>query len=161
MASEESFVVLVHYRGTIKRKTRSETWAARREKDSEDCIPISLLRDDVKYDSFIIGSNEDLQVLFHCRRQFSKVQTPELLTKLVDVVSNSVGSNRNTQTLGTVAGSSSRLVGASSFVPVNAPWDEPVASPLFAVDLNCIGGGEGTDFFTMWDTGWDGCCIAG
>ncbi|RYR54241.1 hypothetical protein Ahy_A06g029508 isoform A [Arachis hypogaea] len=119
MASEESFVVLVHYKGSIKRKTRSGMKFT--DKDS------LMLRDDVKYDSFIIGSDEDLQVLVHCRRQFSEVRTPELLAKL---------------TLGTVAGSSSRLVGASSPVPVNAPRDELVASPSFAVDLNCSGGGE-------------------
>ncbi|RYR07857.1 hypothetical protein Ahy_B05g075333 [Arachis hypogaea] len=64
-------------------------------------IPISVLGDDAKYDSFIIGSDENLQVLFHCRRQFSEVRTPELLAKLVDVVSSTGGSNRNTQTLGT------------------------------------------------------------
>ncbi|RYR05238.1 hypothetical protein Ahy_B06g085113 isoform F [Arachis hypogaea] len=78
-------------------------------------ISISVLRDDVKYDSFIIGSDEDL---------------------------HSGGSNRNTQTLGTVVGSSLRPVGASSSVPVNAPQDEPVASPSFAIDLNCSGGGK-------------------
>ncbi|RYQ99398.1 hypothetical protein Ahy_B07g087348 [Arachis hypogaea] len=41
-----------------------------------------------------------------------------------------------------VAGSNSRPVGASSSVPVNEPPDEPVASPSFAIDLNCSGGGE-------------------
>ncbi|RYR02514.1 hypothetical protein Ahy_B06g081308 [Arachis hypogaea] len=30
-------------------------------------IPIFVLRDDVKYDSFVISSDEDMQVLFHCR----------------------------------------------------------------------------------------------
>ncbi|XP_057758603.1 uncharacterized protein LOC130979234 [Arachis stenosperma] len=33
-------------------------------------IMISILWDDVKYDSFVIGSDEDLQVLFHYCRQF-------------------------------------------------------------------------------------------
>ncbi|RYR24341.1 hypothetical protein Ahy_B02g057839 [Arachis hypogaea] len=60
-------------------------------------IPISVLRDDVKYDSFVISSDEDLQVLHNCRRQFSEVRTPELLAKLVDSVSSSEGSNRNPQ----------------------------------------------------------------
>ncbi|XP_015966347.1 uncharacterized protein LOC107490090 [Arachis duranensis] len=173
MPSEESFIVLVHYRGSIKRKTRSgekftdkdplsifmrsttrfddflnsiiQKLGLQGVKQAQKLfyhILISVLRDDVKYDSFVIGSDEDLQVLFHCCRQFPKARTPELLTKLVDVVSSSGGSNRNTQTLGTVAGSSSRPVGACSSVPVNAPRDEPVASPSFAVDLNCNGGGE-------------------
>ncbi|QHO53796.1 Putative mutator sub-class protein [Arachis hypogaea] len=52
------------------------------------------------------------------------------------------GSNRNTHTIGTVAGSSSRPVGVSSSVPVNKPLVESVASPSFAVDLNCSGGRE-------------------
>ncbi|RYR10640.1 hypothetical protein Ahy_B05g079095 [Arachis hypogaea] len=41
-----------------------------------------------------------------------------------------------------VAGSSSRPIGASSSVPVYELLVEPVASPSFAVDLNCSGGGE-------------------
>ncbi|RYR68039.1 hypothetical protein Ahy_A03g014505 isoform C [Arachis hypogaea] len=160
MASdEESFVVLVHYKGSIKRKTRSGV-----KFTDKDLLSIfmrltmrfdeflnsiiqklglqGVKRDDVKYDCFIIESDEDLQVLFHCRRQFPEVRTPELLAKLVYVVSNSGGSNRNTQTIGTVASSNSRHVGASSSVPVNAPRDEPVASSSFVVDLNCSGGRE-------------------
>ncbi|RYR28821.1 hypothetical protein Ahy_B01g053012 [Arachis hypogaea] len=118
-------------------------------------IPISVLREDVKYNYFTIGSDEDLQFLFHCRRQFPEVRTPELLAKLVDVMSSSGSLNRNTHAVGTVAGSSSRPIGASSFVPMNAPWDEPVASPSFAVDLNCrgcheTGGGS-------WGTHWIWC----
>ncbi|RYR23853.1 hypothetical protein Ahy_B02g057353 [Arachis hypogaea] len=173
MASEESFVVLVHHRGSIKRKTRSGVKFT--DKDPLSIfirptmsydevvnsilqklglqgvkrvhklfyhIPISVLQEIVKYDCFTIGSDEDLQVLFHCRRQFSEVRTPELLAKLVDVVSSSVGSNQNTHTIGTVADSSSRPVGASSSVLVNEPPVEPIASPSFAVDLNCSGGGE-------------------
>ncbi|RYR72303.1 hypothetical protein Ahy_A02g006505 isoform A [Arachis hypogaea] len=83
-------------------------------------------REIVKYDCFTIGSDMNLQVLFHYHRQFPK----------------SGGSNRNIHTIGTVAGSNSRPVGVSSSVPVNEPLDEPVASPSFAVDLNCSGGGE-------------------
>ncbi|RYR46127.1 hypothetical protein Ahy_A07g031875 [Arachis hypogaea] len=89
MASEESFLVLVHYKGPIKKKTCS---------------------DDVKYDSFVIGSDEDLEVLFHCCRRFPEVGTPKLLAKLVDVVSSSGGSNRNPQAPTTAACSSSGLV---------------------------------------------------
>ncbi|RYQ99805.1 hypothetical protein Ahy_B07g087811 [Arachis hypogaea] len=81
-------------------------------------IPITVLQETVKYDCLTIGSDEDLQVMFHCRQQFPEVRTPELLVKLVDVVSSSGGSNRNTPTLGMVAGSSSRPVGAYSSVPV-------------------------------------------
>ncbi|XP_052116404.1 uncharacterized protein LOC127746597 [Arachis duranensis] len=173
MASEESFVVLVHHRGFIKRKIRSGVKFT--DKDPlciivrpttryEDLvssvllklglegvkqvkkffyrIPITVLQETVKYDCFTIGSDEDLQVMFHCHRQFPKVRTPELLAKLVDAVSSSGGSNRNTTTLATVAGSSSRLTVASSSVPAYEPPVQPVASPSFAVDLNGSVGDE-------------------
>ncbi|XP_057734596.1 uncharacterized protein LOC130950049 [Arachis stenosperma] len=173
MASEESFVVLVHHRGSIKRKTRSGVKftgkdplsiflrpttsyddlvgsvlrklgleGVKRIKKFFYCIPISVLQEIVKYDYFTIGSDEDLQVLFHCRRQFPEVRTPELLAKLVDVISSSGGSNPNTPTVATVASSSSRPAGASSSVPMYDPPVQPVASPSFAVDLNESGGGE-------------------
>ncbi|RYR68563.1 hypothetical protein Ahy_A03g015054 isoform D [Arachis hypogaea] len=105
-------------------------------------IPITVLQDTVKYDCFTISSDEDLQVMFLCRRQFPEVWTPELLAKLVDVVSSSGGSNRNTTTLATAAGSSSRPVVGSSSVPVYQPVVQPVASPSFAVDLNGSVGDE-------------------
>ncbi|RYR07327.1 hypothetical protein Ahy_B05g074659 [Arachis hypogaea] len=126
MASEDSFLVLVHYRGSIKKKTRSEIkftdkdllsvvlkpstsfteflnsviqklglQGVKRVEKLFYRIPILVLRDDVKYDSFVIGSDEDLEVLFHCRRQFPKMRTTKLLAKLVDVVSNSGSLNRN------------------------------------------------------------------
>ncbi|XP_057759991.1 uncharacterized protein LOC130980316 [Arachis stenosperma] len=120
MTSEESFLVLVHYRRLIKKKARS------------------VLREDAKYDSFVIGNDEDLEVLFHCRRQFSDVRTPELLAKLVDVVSSSNGSNRNPQTLETAACSSSRSVGASSSVPVIAPQAMVVVFPSFAANSTAV-----------------------
>ncbi|XP_020966563.1 uncharacterized protein LOC107610322 [Arachis ipaensis] len=142
MAGEKSFVVLVHHRGSIKRKIRSGV-------KFTDKDPLSIfMRPTTRYDEFVnsilrkLGLQGVKRVLFHCRRQFSEVRTPELLAKLVDVVSSSGGSNRNTQTIGTVAGSSSRPVGASLSVPVNEPPGKPVASPSFAVDLNCSGGGE-------------------
>ncbi|XP_015937398.1 uncharacterized protein LOC107463168 [Arachis duranensis] len=152
MASEESFLVLVHYRRSIKKKTRFGIKFNDKDPFSIFLKPttsfpmflnsiiqklglegvkwvekllyhilISVLRDDVKYDLFVIGSDEDLEVLFHCRRQFPEVKTPELLTKLVDVVSNSGGSNQNIQTPATVACSNLRPVGASLTVPVIAP----------------------------------------
>ncbi|RYQ87811.1 hypothetical protein Ahy_B09g095354 [Arachis hypogaea] len=166
MASEESFVVLVH-RGSIKRKTRSGVKftdkdplcivvnpttsyddlvrsvlmklgleGAKRVKKFFYRIPVTILHDTVKYDCLTIGSDEDLQVMFLCRRQFPEVRTPELLAKLIDVVSSSGGSNRNTTNVATAAGSSSRAAVASSSVPVYEPAVQLVASPSFAVDLN-------------------------
>ncbi|RYR13769.1 hypothetical protein Ahy_B04g070590 isoform A [Arachis hypogaea] len=152
MASEESFVVLVHHRGSIKRKTRfgvkftdkdplcivvNPTTSyddlvrsvlmklglegAKRVKKFFYRIPVTILHDTVKYDCLTIGSDEDLQVMFLCRRQFPEVRTPELLAKLIDVVSSSRGSNRNTTNVATAAGSSSRAAVASSSVPVYEP----------------------------------------
>ncbi|RYR73771.1 hypothetical protein Ahy_A02g008271 isoform B [Arachis hypogaea] len=157
MASDESFVVLVHHRGTIKRKSRSDVKftdrdplcivmtpatsfddlvrfvlmklgleGAKQVKKFFYRIPITVLQDTVKYDCFTIGSDEDLQVMFLCRRQF-----PE-----------SGGSNRNTTNLATAAGSSSRPAVGSSSVPVYEPVVQAVASPSFAVDLNGSVGDE-------------------
>ncbi|XP_015950462.1 uncharacterized protein LOC107475346 [Arachis duranensis] len=180
MASEESFVVLVHHRGSIKRKTRFGVKftdkdplcmivkpttryedlvssvllklgfeGVKRVKKFFYRIPITVLQETVKYDCFTIGSNEDLQVMFYCRWQFPEVRTPELLTKLVDVVSSSGGSDRNTTTLATVAGSSSRPAVASSSVPAYEPPVQPIASPSFAVDLNgSVGDEVGTGEFS-------------
>ncbi|RYR75021.1 hypothetical protein Ahy_A02g009726 [Arachis hypogaea] len=167
MASEESFLVLVHYRWSIKRKTRSgvkftdkdplciivtptTTYDAlvssvleklglegvKRVKKFFYRIPTAVLHDTVKFDCFTIGSDEDLQVMFLSRMQFPEVRTPELLAKLVDVVSSSGGSNRNATTIAAVAGSSSRPAVASSSAPVYEPPMQPVASPSFAVDLS-------------------------
>ncbi|RYR30900.1 hypothetical protein Ahy_B01g055688 [Arachis hypogaea] len=172
MANEESFVVLVQYRWSIKKKIRSgikftdkdplsiflkpstsfneflnsiiQKLGLQGMKRVEKLfyrIPISVLRDDVKYDSLVIGSDEDLEVLFHCRRQFPEVRTPELLAKLVDVISSSSGSNRNSQAVATAACSTSRPSGASSSMPVIAPEAMLVVSPSFAVDLNRSGNG--------------------
>ncbi|XP_015935848.1 uncharacterized protein LOC127744199 [Arachis duranensis] len=98
-------------------------------------IPITVLHDTVKYDYFMIGSDEDLQVMFLSRRQFPEVRTPELLAKFVDMVSSSGGSNRNANTIAMAAGSSSRPAVASSSVPVYEAAVQPAASPSFAVDL--------------------------
>ncbi|QHO44298.1 Putative mutator sub-class protein [Arachis hypogaea] len=172
MASEESFVVLVHHRGSIKRKTRSGVKftdkdplcivmnpttsyddlirsvlmklgleGAKQVKKFFYRIPVTVLQDTVKYDCFTIGSDEDLQVMFLCRRQFPEVRTPELLAKLVDVVSSSGGSNRNTTTVATAAGSSSRPAVAYSSVPVY----EPVGVPPVGVGDGLLGDAEEDD----------------
>ncbi|XP_057745316.1 uncharacterized protein LOC130963183 [Arachis stenosperma] len=173
MDSEESFVVLVHHRGSVNRKTRSGVKftdknplcfivtsttsyddlvsavlmklgleGAKRVKKFFYRIPVTVLQNTVKYDCFTINNDVDLQVMFLCRRQFPEVRTPELLARLVDVVSSSGGSNRNTNTIANPAGSSSRLAVASSSVPVYEPVVQPVASPSFAVDLNGTKGDE-------------------
>ncbi|RYQ80448.1 hypothetical protein Ahy_Scaffold1g106853 isoform A [Arachis hypogaea] len=152
MASAESFLVLVHYRGSIKRKTRSGVKFT--DKDPL-CI---IVTPTTTYDALVSSVLEKLglegvkrvkkffyriptavlhdTVMFLCRRQFPEVRTPELLAKLVDVVSSSGGSNRNANTIAVVAGSSSRPAVASSSTPVYEPPMQPVASPSFAVDLS-------------------------
>ncbi|RYR17573.1 hypothetical protein Ahy_B03g062277 [Arachis hypogaea] len=173
MASEESFVVLGHHRGSVNRKTRSGVKftdknplcivitsttsyddlvsavlmklgleGAKRVKKFFYRIPVTVLQNTVKYDCFTINNDVDLQVMFLCRRQFPEVRTPELLARLVDVVSSSGGSKRNTNTVANPAGSSSRPAVASSSVPVYEPVVQHVASPSFAVDLNGTEGDE-------------------
>ncbi|XP_057762998.1 uncharacterized protein LOC130982881 [Arachis stenosperma] len=142
MASEDSFVVLVHHKGSIKRKTRSGVKFT--DKDPL-CV---IVRPTTRYEDLVssvllkLGLEGVKRVMFHCCRQFPEVRTPELLAKLVDVVSNSGGSNRNTTTLATVAGSNSRPAVASSSVPAYEPPLQPVASPSFTVDLNRSVGDE-------------------
>ncbi|XP_015963420.1 uncharacterized protein LOC107487316 [Arachis duranensis] len=132
MASEESFVTLVHHKGSIKRKTRSGV-------KFTDKDPLSIfIRPTTSYDEFVNSILQKLglqgvkrvQKLFYC-----------IPISVLQEIMNLGGSNWNTHTIGTVADSSSRPVGACS-VPMNEPLDEPVASPSFAVDLNCSGGGE-------------------
>ncbi|RYR45966.1 hypothetical protein Ahy_A07g031735 [Arachis hypogaea] len=163
MSSKESCLCLVHYQGSIKKKICSSV-------KFTDKDPLSIfLKSTMSFADFLnfiiqkFGlqgmkrveklfyhipisccemTDEDLEAVFHCRRQFSEVRTPELLTKLVDVVSSLGGSNRNTQTPITAAYSSSTPVGASSCVPVIAPQDEHVAFLSFAVDLNRSSGRE-------------------
>ncbi|RYR26748.1 hypothetical protein Ahy_B02g061053 [Arachis hypogaea] len=89
-----------------------------------------------KYDSFVIDSDEDLHILFYCHCQFPEVRIPELLAKLVDVVSSSGGSNRNHQSVPMATASSLTLVVASSFVLVILSAGDLVASLTFAADLH-------------------------
>ncbi|RYR68570.1 hypothetical protein Ahy_A03g015054 isoform G [Arachis hypogaea] len=110
MASEESFVVLVHHRGSIKRKTRSG----------------------VKF-----TDKDPLCIVVTPTTSFD-----DLVRSVLMKLGLEGGSNRNTTTLATAAGSSSRPVVGSSSVPVYQPVVQPVASPSFAVDLNGSVGDE-------------------
>ncbi|RYQ95076.1 hypothetical protein Ahy_B08g090081 [Arachis hypogaea] len=99
-------------------------------------IPISVVHDGVKYDSFVIDNDEDLQVLFYCDCQFPKVRIPDPLAKFVDVVSSSGKSNQNYQSVLMAAASSSTHVGASSSLLVMASIGDLVASLSFATYLH-------------------------
>ncbi|RYR26807.1 hypothetical protein Ahy_B02g061115 isoform G [Arachis hypogaea] len=140
MASEEeSFAVLVHHRGSIKRKTRSGVKftdknplyiVVNRTTSYNDLVRSVLMKLGLE------GAKRIKKFFYRIPRQFPEVRTPELLAKLVDVVSSSGGSNRNTTNVATAAGSSSMAAVASSSVPVYEPAAQLVASPSFAVDLN-------------------------
>ncbi|RYR57463.1 hypothetical protein Ahy_A05g023198 isoform D [Arachis hypogaea] len=145
MAGENSFIVLVHHRGSIKRKTRSGVKFT--DKDPL-CIIVSST---TSYDDLarsvlqklgLEGVKRVKKFFYRIPITFPEVQTPELLAKLVDVVSSSGGSNRNTNTLATVADSSSSPAFASFTVPAYEPPAPPVASLSFAVDLNSSVGDE-------------------
>ncbi|RYQ98757.1 hypothetical protein Ahy_B07g086534 isoform F [Arachis hypogaea] len=139
MASEESFVVLVHHRGSIKMKTRSGVKFTDKDPLCIVVNPTTSYDDLVRSVLMKLGMEGVKRVkkfFYRIPRQFPEVRTPELLAKLIDVVSSSGGSNRNTTNVATAAGSSSMAAVASTSVPVYEPAVQLVASPSFAVDLN-------------------------
>ncbi|XP_057747802.1 uncharacterized protein LOC130966996 [Arachis stenosperma] len=52
-------------------------------------IFITVVSTGVRFETFVIGSDVDLQVLFHCRRSFPEVRIPEMFAKLEDRVDSS------------------------------------------------------------------------
>ncbi|MED6122574.1 hypothetical protein PIB30_040956, partial [Stylosanthes scabra] len=58
-------------------------------------IPISVVASGVKYGCFAVERDDDLQILFHCRRQFPEVRTTELFVEIVDPIASSGGSAPN------------------------------------------------------------------
>ncbi|XP_015969614.1 uncharacterized protein LOC107493051 [Arachis duranensis] len=75
-------------------------------------ILITVVSTGVRYETFVIGSDEDLQVLFHCRRSFPEVRIPELFAKLEDRVDSSGASAPDPQ--------STTVGGVSTLMPVVA-----------------------------------------
>ncbi|XP_015958897.1 uncharacterized protein LOC107482815 [Arachis duranensis] len=91
-------------------------------------ISIAVVPTGVKYDTFVIAADEDIRVLFHCVRSFSKVRIHELYAKLeVDVDSSGTSAPVH---------SSTAADGASSSMPAAGPFVPQVASPSFAADLD-------------------------
>ncbi|MED6142510.1 hypothetical protein PIB30_114438, partial [Stylosanthes scabra] len=76
-----------------------------------DCILISVVAQGVMYGSFAIQADEDLQVLFHCRRQFLEVRTTELFVEMLVPLASSGGSAPG-QRSANVAGPSRRAIQA-------------------------------------------------
>ncbi|XP_016169604.1 uncharacterized protein LOC107612375 [Arachis ipaensis] len=75
-------------------------------------ISIAVVSAGVRYETFVIGSDEDMQVLFHCRCSFLEVRIPELLAKLEDGVDSFGASALNPQ--------STTVDGALTSMPVVA-----------------------------------------
>ncbi|XP_016172892.1 uncharacterized protein LOC107615324 [Arachis ipaensis] len=90
-------------------------------------IPIAVVSTGVQYKTFVIGSNEDMQVLFYCRRSFLEVRIHELYAKLEDGVDSSGASAPNPQSM--------MVGGASTSMPVVAAGGllvEPLSVPPMA-----------------------------
>ncbi|MED6134958.1 hypothetical protein PIB30_041843 [Stylosanthes scabra] len=58
-------------------------------------IPIFVVARGVKYGCFAVEWDDDLQILFHCRRQFPEVRTTELFIEIADPIASSGGSAPN------------------------------------------------------------------
>ncbi|RYQ88375.1 hypothetical protein Ahy_B09g095593 isoform H [Arachis hypogaea] len=141
MASEEeSFAVLVHHRGSIKRKTRSGV-------KFTDKNPLYIVVNrTTSYDDLVrsVLMKLGLEGAKRIKKFFYRIPVTILhdtvkydcLTIGSDEDLQVMGSNRNTTNVATAAGSSSMAAVASSSVPVYEPTAQLVASPSFAVDLN-------------------------
>ncbi|MED6121797.1 hypothetical protein PIB30_033518 [Stylosanthes scabra] len=90
-------------------------------------IPISVVSRGVKYGCFAVEGDNDLQILFHCRRQFSEVRTTELFVEIVDPIASSGGSAPNPRPV--------NVGGASGSRNQRCPDDCQVASPSFNFNL--------------------------
>ncbi|MED6210458.1 hypothetical protein PIB30_064264 [Stylosanthes scabra] len=55
-------------------------------------IPISVVAQRVKYGCLAVEGDDDLQILFHCRRQFPEVRTTELFVEIAESLASSGGS---------------------------------------------------------------------
>ncbi|MED6113843.1 hypothetical protein PIB30_074622 [Stylosanthes scabra] len=93
--------------------------------------PVIVLSEHVKYGAFVVQTDADLEVIFHCRRDFSEVRTTELFAKLEDIVASSGVSNPIPPSVDIGGSSSSAPV--APVVPVLPP---PVASPSFTANLH-------------------------
>ncbi|MED6160018.1 hypothetical protein PIB30_047558 [Stylosanthes scabra] len=82
-------------------------------------VPIAVVSEHVKYGSFVVQSDTDLEVIFYCRRDFPEVRTTELYAKLKNVVANFGGSNPNPTSNRKGGSSSSALV--APVIPVIPP----------------------------------------
>ncbi|MED6164978.1 hypothetical protein PIB30_095342 [Stylosanthes scabra] len=100
-------------------------------------VPVAVVSSCVKYDCFSINTDENLQVLFHCRQQYPEVRTTELYVEIDDVGASSGESNplpppahvRPTHAPVLVRVPERERVASSSF-DVNLPQDDEHACDL-------------------------------
>ncbi|MED6176745.1 hypothetical protein PIB30_091181 [Stylosanthes scabra] len=133
MSDERSFLALVHHTGKIEKNLRVELGVARSKHVSKLFYraPVAVVSEHVKYGSFVVQTDADLEVIFHCRRDFPEVRTTALFAKLEDIIASSGGSNPNPPSVHIGGSSSSAPV--APVVPVIPP---SVAFPSFACDLH-------------------------
>ncbi|RYR20609.1 hypothetical protein Ahy_B03g065795 [Arachis hypogaea] len=103
-------------------------------------IPIFAVGDFVKYDAFVIKSDDNLQVLFHCCCPFSDVRSHELLAMFGDVLQFRRIALESSICM--LRASNSMLVVA--YISMAAVEFEAVllAFMSFKVDPNCVNDGE-------------------
>ncbi|MED6131809.1 hypothetical protein PIB30_013291 [Stylosanthes scabra] len=123
MDDKRNFSALVHYTGKIKKNSRKlGATDSKRVAKLFYCAPVAVVSEHVNYGSFVVQSDADLEVIFHCRKDF-----PEL----VDFIASSGGSNPN-PTSGHIGSSSSSAL-VTPVVPVIPPC---VVSPSFTANLH-------------------------
>ncbi|MED6172356.1 hypothetical protein PIB30_049376 [Stylosanthes scabra] len=128
MSDQRSFLALVHHTGKIKKNLRvgirfsskePKLGVANSKRVSKLFYRalVAVVSEHVQYSPFVINSNDDLEVIFHCRRDFPEVRTTELYAKLVDIVASSDGSNQHPPSVH-IGGSSSLPPPAEPAIPV-------------------------------------------
>ncbi|MED6205975.1 hypothetical protein PIB30_022718 [Stylosanthes scabra] len=93
--------------------------------------PVAVVSEHVKYGSFVVQTDADLEVIFHCGRDFPEVRTTELFAKLEDIVATSGGSNPIPPSVD-IGGSSS----SAPVAPVVPGIPPSITSPSFVADLH-------------------------
>ncbi|MED6185116.1 hypothetical protein PIB30_053899 [Stylosanthes scabra] len=93
--------------------------------------PVAVVSEHVKYGSFVVQTDADLEAIFHCRSDFPVVRTTELFAKLEDIVASSSRSNSIPPSVDIGGSSSSEPV--APVVPVIPP---PITSHSFPAELH-------------------------
>ncbi|MED6116604.1 hypothetical protein PIB30_101793 [Stylosanthes scabra] len=89
--------------------------------------PVAVVSSGVKYDSFSVNTDEDLQVLFHYRQRYPEVRTTKLYVEIDDVGASSGGSNPPPPPI--------HVRPTHAPIPMRVPETERIVSPSFDVNL--------------------------